>query len=64
MDNDRSAQILSDMVRINYDFARPHVGLDGRTPAEVAGLDLGLDGIRWKALIKEAQSHHDRKSDS
>lgn len=33
---------------------RPHMGLDGRTPAQVAGLDLGLDGIRWKELIRMA----------
>lgn len=54
MDNDRSAQILSDGIRINYNFIRSHMGLDGKTPAQVAGLDLGLEGIRWRALIKRA----------
>ena len=54
MDNDRSAQIMADGMRINYNFIRPHMGLEGRTPAQTAGLDLGLDGIRWKALIKRA----------
>lgn len=54
MDNDRSAQIMADGIRINYNFIRPHMGLDGRTPAQTAGLDLGLDGIRWKELIKQA----------
>jgi transposase-like protein len=54
MDNDRSAQIMVDGIRINYNFIRPHMGLDGRTPAQTAGLDLGLDGIRWKELIKQA----------
>jgi len=56
MDNDASAQIMSDGIRINYNFLRPHMGLEGKTPAQVAGLDLGLDGIRWKALIKMAVS--------
>lgn len=56
MDNDKSAQIIVDGIRINYNFLRPHMGLDGKTPAEVAGLDLGLDGIRWKQLIKLAIS--------
>jgi len=28
--------------RIYYNFIRPHMSLDGKTPAEVAGLDLGL----------------------
>ena len=54
MDNDESAQIMADGIRINYNFLRPHMGLDGRTPAQTAGLDLGLDGIRWKELIKQA----------
>ncbi len=56
MDNDKSAQIMADGIRINYNFIRPHMGLDGRTPSQTAGLDLGLDGIRWKALIKQAVS--------
>ena len=54
MDNDKSAQIMADGMRINYNFIRPHIGLDGKTPAQVAGLDLGLEGIRWKALIEDA----------
>jgi hypothetical protein len=54
MDNDESAQVMADGIRVNYNFLRPHMGLDGKTPAQVAGLDLGLDGIRWKALIKKA----------
>ncbi len=56
MDNDRSSQIMADEIRINYNFIRPHMGLDGKTPAQTAGLDLGLDGIRWKHLIKLATS--------
>lgn len=38
----------SDVVegyRIYYNFIRPHMSLNGKTPAEVAGLDLGLEGI-------------------
>jgi transposase-like protein len=54
MDNDESAQVMADGIRINYNFIRPHMGLDGKTPAQAAELDLGLDGIRWKALIKRA----------
>lgn len=56
MDNDESAQVMSDGIRINYNFIRPHMGLDGKTPAQTAGLDLGLDGIRWKELIRKAVS--------
>lgn len=49
-----ATQIMADGMRINYNFIRPHMGLDGRTPAQTAGLDLGLAGIRWKELIKQA----------
>lgn len=56
MDSDRTAQILTDGIRINYNFIQPHMGLDGKTPAQVAGLDLQLGGIRWKELIKRAIS--------
>ena len=56
MDNYKSAQVMADGIIINYNFIRPHMGLDGKTPAEVAGLDLPLQGIRWKELIKLALS--------
>ncbi len=48
-----------DGYRIYYNFVRPHMALDGKTPAEVAGLDLGLEGDRWLSLIK--QSAEDRE---
>ncbi len=55
MDTDKSAQIQADGMRVNYTYLRPHMGLDGKTPAQAAGLDLGLDdGIRWQKLIKTA----------
>lgn len=47
----------SDVVegyRIYYNFIRPHMSLNGKTPAEVAGLDLGLEGDRWLSLIKQS----------
>lgn len=54
MDHDETAQIIADGLRINHNFIRPHMALDGKTPAQVAGLDLQLDGIRWKTLIRRA----------
>ncbi len=54
MDNDQSAQVMVDGIRINYNFIRPYMGLNGLTPARAVELDLGLDGIRWKALVKRA----------
>lgn len=48
-----------DGYRIYYNFIRPHMALEGKTPAEVAGLDLGLEGDKWFSLIK--QSAEDRE---
>jgi hypothetical protein len=33
-----------------YNFIRPHEGLDGRTPAEVAGVDYNIKS--WSGVIK------------
>ncbi len=40
--------------RIYYNHIRPHQGLDGKTPAEVAGIDLDLGVNKWESLIKKA----------
>lgn len=40
MDNDKSAQIMADGIRISYNFIRPHMGSDVLTPAQAAELDL------------------------
>jgi DNA gyrase/topoisomerase IV subunit A len=38
--------------RIHYNFVKPHTGLEGKTPAENAGLDVK----GWKKLIEQAIS--------
>ena len=54
LDNDDSAQAMIDAIRLNYNFARPHMALAGLTPAQAAGLDLQLNGNRWLQLIKRS----------
>jgi hypothetical protein len=54
LDNDDSAQVMIDAIKLNYNFARPHMALAGQTPAEAAGLDLQLNGNRWKQLIQRS----------
>jgi hypothetical protein len=41
--------------RIYYDYLRPHTALDGKTPAEAAGINLDLVGNRWESLIRKAK---------
>ena len=49
---------------INYNFIRPHMGLNGKTPAQIAGLDLQLEGVIWKALIKQAAHSPSRQEET
>lgn len=38
LDNEDSAQTIVDGMRIYYNFIRPHMALNGKTPAEKAGI--------------------------
>jgi len=49
-------------MQIFHNYMRPHNGLDGRTPAEAAGIKVnGSD--KWLTLIQKARQHADMKSD-
>jgi hypothetical protein len=54
LDSQRTAQEMSDGIRVAYNFTRPHMALKGKTPAEAAGLDLKLGQKRWKSLIQQS----------
>jgi transposase InsO family protein len=47
---------MMDANRIYYNFLRPHSALDGKTPAEKAGINLQLEGNKWKELIERAKT--------
>ena len=47
-------QTIADGLRNYYNFIRPHQSLDGKTPAEMAKIDLGLGKNKWLSLIKKA----------
>lgn len=47
--NDETANAFNDGFKAYYNFIRPHQALNGKTPAEVAGVDLKLGGIGGKA---------------
>jgi len=47
-------QTIADGLRNYYNFIRPHQSLDGKTPAEMANIDLRLGKNRWLSLIKKA----------
>jgi putative transposase len=56
LDTDESAQRMMDANRIYYNYLRPHTALNGKTPAEKAGIDLQLEGNKWKELIRRAKT--------
>jgi len=55
LDNDTSAQKVVDGHKLYYNFLRPHQSLNGKTPAEKAGIDLKLEGNKWGQIIKRAK---------
>lgn len=50
--NDESAQTFSELLKINHNFVKPHEGLDGKTPAQSAGINLELGENKYLDLIK------------
>lgn len=38
---------------VHYNFLRPHSALNGKTPGEVAGINLDVSN-RWESLIDQA----------
>jgi len=52
--NDESAQDFSELLKINHNFVKPHEGLDGKTPAQAAKIDLNLGNDKYLDLIKQA----------
>jgi hypothetical protein len=49
-----------DGQRVYYNHIRPHQGLDGKTPAQAAGLELDLGANKWQSLIKKASQNISR----
>ena len=57
LDEEPTAQTMMDGNRIYYNFLRPHMALNGRTPAEVAKVSLELGQNRWESLIRQSATN-------
>jgi transposase InsO family protein len=47
---------ILDGQRIYYNHIRPHQALNGKTPAQAAGLELDLGVNKWLDLVRQAAS--------
>jgi putative transposase len=51
LDADLTAAQFLDGMRVYYNYIRPHQGIDGLTPAQMAGIPINLMGNRWEKMI-------------
>jgi len=61
LDRDGSAQKFAEADRLYYNFIRPHMALNGKTPAEVANINLQLGQNRWESLIRQSATNKKEK---
>jgi hypothetical protein len=46
---------IAEGQRVAYNFVKPHMALDGKTPAQVAGIEIeGKD--KWLRLLEKSQA--------
>jgi transposase-like protein len=48
---------LAEGQRLHYNFVKPHMALDGKTPAQIAG--VGVKGNKWLELLRAALANQD-----
>ena len=57
LDKAKPTQDLVDAMRIHYNFIRPHQALKNQTPAERAGIELGLGHNKVESLMRLAATN-------
>jgi len=57
LDDVATAQTMMDGLRIYYNFMRPHMALNGKTPAQQAKITDNITPENWLSLIKRASQH-------
>jgi len=64
LDQDLPTNKIVEGFNVYYNFIRPHKALNGKTPAQVAKLDMGLEGNRWRSLIAKSADEVSRRKDA
>ncbi|MFZ3169187.1 MAG: DDE-type integrase/transposase/recombinase [Candidatus Methanoperedens sp.] len=57
LQNDDTASEFNNGFKAFYNHIRPHMALNGETPAQAAGIDLKLGRNRWMSLIQKSVEH-------
>ncbi len=52
--DEETSKVLLKGMKDYHNFIRPHSALEGKTPAEVAGLNLGLGEQKWENLLRQS----------
>ena len=52
--SDETAEKFMDASRVYYNYLRPHMALDCRTPVQAAGIELNLGTNRWMSMIEQS----------
>jgi transposase-like protein len=60
LDDEATAQTMMDGLQVYYNFLRPHMALDGKTPAQKAKLVSETENVNWASLIKKATKNVQR----
>jgi len=56
LEDEPTAQTIINGFRIYYNFIRPHMALNGKTPAQKAKLNLNLGNNKWLSLVTKASN--------
>ena len=52
--SEATARTMIKGYRAYYNFIRPHMALNGKTPTQKAGIEIVSDGNKWLQLIKQS----------
>ncbi len=61
LQDDDTATEFNNGFKAYYNHIRQHMALDGKTPAQAAGIDLKLGRNRWMGMIEKSVEHQKNK---
>ncbi len=55
--SEKTADKYIENWRTYYNYVKPHMALNGLTPSEMAGINIGIDRNRWLSLLKLSKNY-------